>query len=619
MNKKIWAFLLAILIGMSTIVIPQVGMAQEVSVTNDPHTGAGVLQIQTEGKESWGVYGLGLRNIKKNVEYKLSYWVKGDSNVSAAVRVVVNSNWSIVLKNTTITATEEWTQQSITFNSGNNTNLTFAIMDNSVTAGYLYFDDFSIERLDGIASSVGISDPGFENTVSSGAYGSVLYFENKVVLEKNGETINKLEAGDLKISLDFRNLAGVFPTANIVVALFRGNRCLRTVVGKTETEIEKNQTVPLSVHIQVEESEVKSGAYLNVMLWNSEEEISPLCKGKTIINSSGIQHGLFFKDYIGREPVSYHRGVNLAGAEFGGMSLYNRESDFKYFAEKGFDILRVPVKWERMQPTLFGELDANEIKNLKNNADWAQKYGAQIIVDVHNYSKYGNQYIGMSDTVTMEAYNDLWRRLSDVFKEHQGVYGYDIMNEPSGSMKADTWKKVSQSCVDAIRANNDNKLILVEGVSYSSAGGWANNNQAVHGPWINDPIDNIMYSAHCYFDSDNSGTYKKTLEEEMNGKGVESVINRALGRLTNFTDWCQKYGVRGHLGEFGIPGRAEDDDRWLEVLEAFLQKCDETGMDTTYWAAGRYWGDYALSCQPTDNYTKDAKQMQVLLRHMPKK
>lgn len=615
MKKRLVCVFLIFVVLLGSFSFPVVSAAENI-LNNDPHSGAGMLQIQCSGTATWGVYSIGMNGLSRNTNYRVSYWIKGNPRVSAVTRIVTPS-WNATITESRVTASVDWTLRSIEFNSGNNTQLTFAFMDNSTVAGTLYVDDYSIERTDGIASAAYIHDAGFENTLSESSYGSVLYLDNKVTLAKDGVEIKQLQAGNLQVSLNFQNRGGYFPTAFMVASLYLGDTCIRTSTCEVQ-EVEKNKTKTLSANIYVDASELENGARLQIMLWDSKENIAPLCTGKTMIDSSGIQHDLSFKEIIPETDVTYNRGVNLAGAEFGGSSLYNRESDFQYYAQKGFNILRVPIKWERMQPVLFGELDATEIRNLKNNADWAEKYGAQIIIDVHNYSAYNGEYIGLSDSVTIEAFNDLWRRLSDVFKEHDGVYGYDIMNEPSGRMSAVTWKQVSQSCVDAIRANGDEKLILIEGVSYSSAGGWTNNNQAARGPWIEDPLDNIMYSAHCYFDSNNSGTYTKTFAEEMGNNGKESVINRAVNRLTDFTNWCQKYNVRGHLGEFGIPGRDEDDDRWLEVLEAFLQKCDETGMDATYWAGGSYWGDYPLSCQPTNNYTVDAKQMQILLRHLPK-
>ncbi len=64
-------------------------------------------------------------------------------------------------------------------------------------------------------------------------------------------------------------------------------------------------------------------------------------------------------------PVKY--GVNLAGAEFGEGSLpgtygthytYPTHAEVDYFAAKGMDIIRLPFRWERVQNTQNGPLDA---------------------------------------------------------------------------------------------------------------------------------------------------------------------------------------------------------------------------------------------------------------------
>ena len=61
------------------------------------------------------------------------------------------------------------------------------------------------------------------------------------------------------------------------------------------------------------------------------------------------------------------RGVNLCGAEFGETHLpgvhgvdytYNSEASFRYFASRGLGLLRLPLRWERLQPALGGPLDA---------------------------------------------------------------------------------------------------------------------------------------------------------------------------------------------------------------------------------------------------------------------
>ena len=324
---------------------------------------------------------------------------------------------------------------------------------------------------------------------------------------------------------------------------------------------------------------------------------------------------------------AYCRGVNMAGPEFGPLPgknfkeyTFNNEASFKYFAQKGLDVFRVPIRWERLQPAPGGAFDKTYLDALKQNVAWAKKYDARILIDVHNYCRYGLELNGERKgvlidvpdgprSVTTADYCDLWKKLSTEFKDESGVYGYGLMNEPNNLGKSD-WKATSNAAIKAIRENNDNKIILVAGDHWSGAEAW----ERANGPesWVKDPADNFIYEAHCYFDSDGSGTYKKTYVEEL-GKNPD-LAHLGRKRLKVFVDWCQKNKVRGFLGEFGVP---REDPRWCdEVLEDFMKCLDEAKFGGTYWAAGTYWGEYMMTVQPKDNYTTDRPQLAVLLRHL---
>ena len=41
-----------------------------------------------------------------------------------------------------------------------------------------------------------------------------------------------------------------------------------------------------------------------------------------------------------------------------------------------------------MHPELNGPLAPQYLAGLKRNIEWAKKYGAQVIIDVHNYGAY---------------------------------------------------------------------------------------------------------------------------------------------------------------------------------------------------------------------------------------
>ena len=68
--------------------------------------------------------------------------------------------------------------------------------------------------------------------------------------------------------------------------------------------------------------------------------------------------------------------------------------------------------------------------------------------------------------------------------------------------------------------------------------------------------------------------------------------------------------------EYGVP---DTDGRWLDILDKALAYLSENGINGTYWSAGPRWGNYSLSVQPTDNYTKDRPQMEVLEKYLKTK
>lgn len=285
-------------------------------------------------------------------------------------------------------------------------------------------------------------------------------------------------------------------------------------------------------------------------------------------------------------------------------------------ASKSLDLLRVPVRWERLQPALFGPLDAVNLAALKRNIDWARSHGGGVIIDVHNFGRFkvnenGALRIYVLDNVhdgvvkvPRSALADLWVKLSDEFQSEPAVYAYGLMNEPHDMGAAD-WKAISQDALTAIRNNGDDKLVMVAGDRWSSAAHWPE----IHGPasWIEDPAGNFAYEAHVYFDHDLSGVYNRSYQDELAADPNLSSIGPR--RLQPFVDWCRANNVRGFIGEYGVPNT---DPRWNEALDNFLAAVDAAGFDGTYWAGGQWWGDYELSLEPLDDFTRDRPQMKVL-------
>lgn len=303
-------------------------------------------------------------------------------------------------------------------------------------------------------------------------------------------------------------------------------------------------------------------------------------------------------------------GINLSGAGFAPHILpgvhktnfiYPEEKYFKEWKERGVNLVRFPITWERFQPVQNGEINAEHIKLLKQTLDYAQKYDMDIILDVHNYGRYYKEIIGVN--VPYESYADFMGKLVKEFNYHPAILGWDIMNEPH-DMSTGSWFTAAQAAIDAIREVDQTRAIFVEGDAWASARRWVAYSDNLKD--LKDPSDNIIYQAHMYFDKHDSGAY---LTEDMT-KVTEDV---GVNKLKPFVEWLKANNKKGMIGELGVPS---DDPVWLASLDKAIAYLSENCVPTTYWAAGPWWGRYKLSIEPQNGVEKP--QWTVLKKHINK-
>ena len=287
-------------------------------------------------------------------------------------------------------------------------------------------------------------------------------------------------------------------------------------------------------------------------------------------------------------------GVNIAGAEFNGSKLPGRHG-FDYiwpsadeitrFANAGFTVIRVPFLWPRLQPELNGPLDSNEVKLLDSVIEAGKKNNIKIVLDPHNYGNYRGNMIG-SEAVSVTSFGDLWKKLADRYKDHPNVI-FNLMNEPN-KQKVAEWASQAQVAIDAIRSTGAKQLILVPGTHWTGAHSWVGNGNAEAMKSIKDPQNNYAFDMHQYFDSDSSGTKPSCVSGDI-----------GVVRLERATKWLNDNGQRAFLGEFG----ASTDPVCLKALDntlKYLKQNQNVWIGWTYWAAGKWWGNYMFNIQSLD-------------------
>lgn len=322
----------------------------------------------------------------------------------------------------------------------------------------------------------------------------------------------------------------------------------------------------------------------------------------------------------------FKMGVNLSGAEYE-YPAFPTSAEVSYLNSKNINFIRLPIRWDNMQPVLYAALNPAYLASTLAVISNAVTHGSTVLLDIHNYGGYGPNKLG-DGTLAYSAFADLWSRLATVLKGNPGIHGYDLMNEPALMPNAGAWPAAAQAAVDAIRLVDTATTIYIEGDGYAAAGQWTDawtgstggGNKDLN---IIDPSNNLVYSAHCYCDYDNSGRYSDYDQQvEWSSYRPDTVApgtcpNVAVVRMNVFAQWCIARGYRMHIGEFGAPNT---DPRWLECFDRGFAFCKANGIEVSAWASGPSWGDgYPFSIEPRSNNVfdagGDARQMAVLTKY----
>ena len=323
-------------------------------------------------------------------------------------------------------------------------------------------------------------------------------------------------------------------------------------------------------------------------------------------------------------PVShsYLRGVNdVTFHWFGGYGdQAGNESvaSYEFLAQHGVAVVRLPIMWERIQPTLGGELDQAEVARLTTEISRARAAGIDVIIDLASgctFHQSDGSVVACSRGISSDQFANVWTRLAARFKDTAGVLAYDLMNEPNdltgpnSETRADAgiWERFSQSAVDAVRQTGDRHQLMIEGISWSNVDTFADLHPRA---WIKDPRHDVVYSAHQYFDWTGRYTvpgqagfqfrysyWANTFQNNGSTHG-QAFDDWNLHRLDKFVDWLRRNHVRGAIGEVGWPSyeemvasglpaaeAADEAQRWNMLAGKWFDRADAAMLTVTYFCA----------------------------------
>lgn len=316
----------------------------------------------------------------------------------------------------------------------------------------------------------------------------------------------------------------------------------------------------------------------------------------------------------------YLRGVNSYSLAYiaGSDPRYRSEppSSYRYLASRGHKIIRLPIPWGKLQPQLGGPLDPNFQAAMLREVANIRAAGMRTVLDLHAYFRHPTSESAavVGDGISQAQLDDVWLKLSALFKDDESVYAYDLMNEPY-DMPSSVIEEASQGMVTALREAGDDKLLWIEGNNYSLTRSWRRNHPR---PWISDPARNFVYSAHYYVGG--VGNDNRDYPGTIDGDPVE----QALADLEVFTDWLEEYDERGSIGEVGWPSARSNASwkQWNDLHERWYQAADAAGLDVTYFGASSAYDEHLFaydapenSFDPVPGISQAESQASVIERH----
>jgi endoglucanase len=263
------------------------------------------------------------------------------------------------------------------------------------------------------------------------------------------------------------------------------------------------------------------------------------------------------------------------------------------------------IGWGSLQSALDGPISPSYLADIQTEVNRIHAAGMSTILDMQSSGRWpydtGSSYVwgGVGgNNITEEQAANIWVQLSSQFKDNPGVIAYDLVNEPyeeqsgtSTTLTATVVHTYEQYIVSAIRSNGDSKLLWIEGGNdYSGASDWQTDNGNT--PWISDPDNNIMYSAHDYPPTSNGGSWSNPDYES-----ADSTWTDSLTGPTGFVTWIKANHVRGSIGEIGVPAAATGANQqdWNNVLNQMYEIADSNNLWVTYFDAGSAFNEANLA------------------------
>ena len=305
------------------------------------------------------------------------------------------------------------------------------------------------------------------------------------------------------------------------------------------------------------------------------------------------RYPLVDNDYQVKYPPEVASRGRMRGVMGRGVGK-NKERDIEDLKNYGANLIRLQMNgFAQKRPPRKGEKP-------KTLADWnkwlarclddaervlgmLEERGMMMVLDMHNPPLGG--YGRTGDVFYVKEYADrfveAWREIAVRFKGRKGIYGYDLMNEPSQTRSAlpdcDYWN-LQRRAAEAIRSVDPDATIVFAAVDSSSPQAFER--------LVALEMDNVVYQVHMYkpirfTHQGANGRARPQPGAEIPYPDPERGVDKAMLRkwLQPVRDFQLRHGAKIYAGEFSACIYAPGAGQYLRDCISIFE---EYGWDWSY-------------------------------------
>lgn len=328
---------------------------------------------------------------------------------------------------------------------------------------------------------------------------------------------------------------------------------------------------------------------------------------------------------FGNSTVVILRGVDLTGYEYmPPIQWAHYESDYATIASWGFNVARLPISWENLEPRA-GVYDDSYLQKVDQDVAWAQQYGIYIVLDMHQIcwssqftycngrwtagipkwavSGYSNSETGMqlmihdffsglgpngtppspSNPSMQQSFFAAWKHVASRYRNDSAIAGYDVLNEPTvgynmtySTFTSTILPSFYTNAIDAIRTVDSYHICFWEGADGQPT------DTAIQRP-------NVAYAPHYPQGSLSYSSYIGT-----------SALTAKMQQIVSLS---RTWNVPVFIGEWGMKAETPGVVQYIN---------DSLSLYDTYSISAAWW-DYANTGFSMDLFNLDGTPRQPLL------